>query len=73
MIGVQEQLWLHLALAERPVEVFVHQRGSHPLIELPADDTASEPIDPDNQLPPAGYRAGVGDPARPAAPCGSCP
>jgi len=68
LICVREQLlWLQLAMAEGPIEGLDHQSGIHPVIELPADDTAAEQIDPDGQVPPAGCGADVGDVARPAA------
>lgn len=42
LIRVDEQLfWLHPAVAEGPVERLDHQGGIHPLIQLPADNTAA--------------------------------
>jgi hypothetical protein len=68
LIGMEQQLFsLDLTLALSSVEGLDHQSSIHPLIELPADHSATEQIDPHRQLTPAGFCADVGDVACPAA------
>ena len=63
---LEQELRLHQAVTEGAVESLNHQGGIHAVIELPADDTTTEQVDPDGQVTPTAAGADVGDVAGPA-------
>ena len=68
LIRVDQQLVrLNPAVTEGPVEGLNHQGGVHGPLQLPADDTPTEQIDPHRQVSPAAGGADVCDVAGPAA------
>jgi hypothetical protein len=53
------------AVAQGPVEGFHYQGCIHAVSQLPANNTAAVPINPDRSVPPTSAGADVGDVTRP--------